>query len=481
MALVAAVSSNPLAAIAVTIVLLAVSSPIIRRVAAAEASPWLVRILWISLVLHLLAAPAQVYVVHHFYHGIADWKRYDQQGSILGPEFRHFDFSLANANVRGIVNDGSVSIATGIVMAIVGTNQLATFLVFSWFSFLGTILFYRAFTLTFREARSGYRRYAYMLFFMPSLIFWTADVSKEAIMLLSLGVTAYGAAKVLVHRRGGFSLMALGVAIGILIRPNELLIMLGGFAVALMVRPSGDPRSFGGLRRVGGLVVMGILLFISVYLTFHYLHTSGGSLSLNQVGQNNTGAGIGFGSSNIPYSSSPAYYWRDIYTILFDPLPFNAHGASQLVAALENSLIVVLVLISLRNLRVTVRASFARPYVMMCTIYSILFVYAFAALGNLGLIARERTLLFPFFLVLLCIPRTPKGRPPAYAWELRRKARKRQKRRAAAQGRAGLPTYGSRVSIPTPVIAGPAAQDATVAAGAEAPSTPQPDIPTPGS
>ena len=48
---------------------------------------------------------------------------------------------------------------------------------------------------------------------------------------------------------------------------------------------------------------------------------------------------------------------------------------------------------------------------MMCTIYSVLFVYAFAALGNLGLIARERTLLFPFFLVLLCIPRTPKGPP----------------------------------------------------------------------
>ena len=39
-----------------------------------------------------------------------------------------------------------------------------------------------------------------MLFFLPSVIFWTADVSKEAIMMLSLGVMAYGAAKVLVRR-----------------------------------------------------------------------------------------------------------------------------------------------------------------------------------------------------------------------------------------------------------------------------------------
>jgi hypothetical protein len=456
-------ASNPLASIIVVLVLCAVSRPIIRRISVAEANPWLVRILWASLILHLLAAPAQVYVVHHFYHGIADWKRYDQQGSILGPEFRHFDFSLANANVRGIVNDGSVSIATGIVMAIVTPDQIATFLVFSWFSFLGTVMFYRAFTLTFHGARAGHRRYAIMLFFLPSVIFWTADVSKEAIMMLSLGVAAYGAAKVLARRPGGFSLLALGTALGILIRPNELLLLLGGFAVALMIRPPGDRQSFGGLRRVGGLLFMGALLFLSVFLTFHYLHTTGGSLSLNQASAGNTGAGIGFGSSNIPYSSSPAYYWRDIYTILFDPLPFNAHGSSQLVAALENSVVAVLILISLRNLRMTVRASFARPYVMLCTIYSVLFFYSFAALGNLGLIARERTLLFPFFLVLLCIPRTPRHRPPQYPWELRRRARNRQRRQLARRGvppaaRSGQP----RVAV---AAAGPTTGSAAGAAG----------------
>ena len=41
-----------------------------------------------------------------------------------------------------------------------------------------------------------------MLFFLPSLIFWTADVSKEAIMMFALGLTAYGAAKILARRRG---------------------------------------------------------------------------------------------------------------------------------------------------------------------------------------------------------------------------------------------------------------------------------------
>jgi hypothetical protein len=416
--------SNPITAVVIALLLFGVSRPIIHRVARAEGSPWLVRILTISLILHLLAAPAQIFVVDHFYKGVADWLRYDNQGSILAPSFRHLDFTLAHANVRGIVNDGSVSIAAGIVMAIVGVNQLGAFLVFAWLSFLGTVMFYRAFTLTFPAAQAGHRRYALMLFFLPSLIFWTADVSKEAIMALSLGVTAYGASKVLIRRKGGFAMLVLGIAIGILVRPNELLVVLGGFAVALMIRPAGVGVNRSGLKRVGSLVFMALLLGLSIFFTLHYLHSSAGSLSLTQVAKNQSGTGAGFGSSGVPYSASPLTYWRDVYTILLDPLPITAHGTGQLISSLENTMILGLILFSLRQLRIVPRAAFARPYVMMCVVYSLGFIYAFAALGNLGLITRERTLLFPFLLVLLCIPRTPKGRAPAYQWELKRKARK---------------------------------------------------------
>ena len=39
------------------------------------------------------------------------------------PNFRHLNFTTAGANVRQIINDGSVSISTGIVMAIVGVER----------------------------------------------------------------------------------------------------------------------------------------------------------------------------------------------------------------------------------------------------------------------------------------------------------------------------------------------------------------------
>jgi hypothetical protein len=418
------IPSNPVVGLLVAVILFGFGRMIIHRVARAEDAPWLVRILTWSLVLHLLAAPAQIFVVEHVYHSVADWQRYTHQGSAMAGNLHHFDFTTAGTGIGKIVNDGSVSIATGIVMAIVGSDDLATFLVFAWLSFLGGILYYRAFTLTFGGA--GLRRYAYFVFLLPSILFWTGDSSKEAIMFWCLGLIAYGAARILRSRRGGFLLMVPGVVIGVLIRPNEVVLLLGGFAVAMTIRVVSG-RGAGPLRRILGFTFGGVLLVFSFFVTQHYL-LHGGSSITGQLSATNASNSLNVGgvsSGGVPYSSNPLTFPRDIYEVLFNPLPINAHGSAQLIAAAENTVILVLILASLRQLRYTIRASFARPYVLLCFVYSMGFLYAFAALGNLGLIERERTLLLPFLLVLLCIPRGPKRAPPSYEWELKRKDRRR--------------------------------------------------------
>jgi hypothetical protein len=432
------IPTQPYLAVLTALILFGLGRLIITRVAFAENNDWLGRIMTWGLVLHLIAAPLQILVVVHVYHGIADWTRYTHQGAILAPNFRHFDFTLAGANVRQIVNDGSVSIATGIAMAIVGINLTSTFLLFSWLSWIGCIFFYRAFALTFQGGDC--RRYALMLFFLPSLIFWTADVSKESIMMLSLGLAAYGGAKIFARRRGGFVLLVPGVVLGYYIRPNELLLLLSGFAVAMMLPTAAARQNLGGLRRFFSIVLLAGLLGVSVYFTLHYLRGGGGTLSLNQVHQNNQGVGTGFGSSGIPYSTNVATFPRDVYEVLFNPLIIKAHGNAQRVAGLENTILIVLILRSLRNLRILPRASFARPYLMMCFVYSLLFMYTFAALGNLGLIERERVMLLPFLLALLCTPRAPKGSPPRYLWELRRRDRLRIRRANEESRRRRFPS-----------------------------------------
>jgi hypothetical protein len=435
----AKIGSNPITALLVAVILFGLGRMVIRRMAFAEGNQWLVPVMTISLLLHLLAAPSQIFVTDHFYHGIADWVRYTHQGVLLAPNFRHFDFTTAGANVRQIVNDGSVSIATGIVMTIVGANDAATFLVFSWLSFIGSVFFYRAFTLTFPGA--NHRRYAILLFFFPSLIFWTADASKEAIMTFALGLAAYGCAKILARRPGGFTLLVPGAAIGVLIRPNEMVLVLAGFVVAMMVPTASARKNMGGIRRVLGFIFCAVLLIAAFGLTQHYLVHSGGSVSgqLQATSANNSQVSSG----GIPYSSSPATFPRDVYEIMFNPLPINAHGFGELVAATENSIIIVLILMSLREIRILPRAAFARPYVMLCIVYWGGFMYVFAALGNLGLIERERTMLIPFLLVLFCVPRTPKRTPPdqQYDWELRRRGRL-LRRQQIESNRFGRPRPG---------------------------------------
>lgn len=429
------IGSNPFVALFVGVVLFALGRRIIRRVVKAEGGdPWLAKALTVCLIVHLLAAPSQILIVNHLYGGIADYNRYIYKGAALAGGFRHFNFSLPS-NLGGIVDNGSISIVAGVLFAIVGINQTAAFLIMSFLSFIGIVCFYRAFTLTFGGA--GKRKYGYLVFFLPSLIFWTADVSKEGVMIVLIGVLSYGCAQV-IARKGGFRawlLILVAIAGSVFIRPNDMLLVLGAFTIAMLFRPPSASAKFEPARRTSSLIVLATLVGVVMFMTLHFMPGLHGGVNLQQINHNNQGTGEGLGSSGVAYSQSPLYYPRDVFVVLFDPLPFNAHGGGELFQALQNTVLLVVLLASLRNLRILPRVAFARPYVMLCFIDVVVFCYFFASLGNLGLIARESTVMVPLYLVILCIPRGPRRRPPRYIWELTRRQRAALRRAQASAGR----------------------------------------------
>jgi hypothetical protein len=413
--------SNPYVAVLVAVILLLVSIPICRSVSARERDPGLYRLLVAGVVTHLVFSSVQLWVVDHIYHGVTDYTRYINQGALLAKRYRSFNFSTAGLHPAvNILGQGSVSIAAGVVMAIVGLNKLALFYVFSWLAFLATLGFYRAFCVTFPEG--NHRRYALSVFFLPSLLFWTAGISKETMMYLSVGLMAYGGARVLAHQRGGAVLLVVGAIVGVYVRPQELLLFMAAFVVAGLFRPRNVERSFRGIRRLSVMALQAVLLLAAVSLS-QQLAKHAPVFNLNQLAKNNVGQ-----SSSLHYHPGPSGYPRDIYTVLFDPLPINAHGSTQRLAAFENTVIIFLFLTSFRRFWHLGRACFTRPYVLLCVMYSVSFPYAFAALNNLGLIDRERVLLLPFLLVPLCIPLTPRGRPPVYPWEYSQGRQKRKVR-----------------------------------------------------
>ena len=93
-----------------------------------------------------------------------------------------------------------------------------------------------------------------------------------------------------------------------------------------------------------------------------------------------------------------------LVTVLFRPFPWEAGNAQALVASLEGLVLLVLVVLALPRL-VRLPAFMARvPYVTYAVVFSLLFVFAFSSISNFGIIARQRTQVFPFVLVVLALP-----------------------------------------------------------------------------
>ena len=110
-----------------------------------------------------------------------------------------------------------------------------------------------------------------------------------------------------------------------------------------------------------------------------------------------------------PRLSSPSEYPYAVVSVLFRPFPWEAGNAQALVAAAEGVVLMVLFAFSLRRLVRVAWYAVRTPYVAFALAYSAMFVLAFSAIGNFGLLTRQRTQVLPLVLVLLAVPVRTRG------------------------------------------------------------------------
>jgi len=397
-------SGGALVTLLVSAVLLTATVPIANWLARQEGDEKLFWLLMVSTAVRFVCTVLQTVVVAHAYGGVADFNGYVSHGAAIAGSFHSGHFSLGADRTLG---NEAVDVVTGMVFLVVGIHQSAAFVVFSWFAMLGSVAFYRAF----RIGAPGFDsfRYFILLFFLPSLLFWTAAVGKEAIMTLLLGVGANGAARLLARRPGGILRLVVGEGLAAVVRPDEAGLLFAALFVGFLLRRRRVPGPAGAAGKVVFLALGAVAGFFLLRLAAHSAHVGTLSLNgithaLNKTAANNSGTGAGYGSS-YRWSAGITHYPQDVYTVLFDPLPFQAHSLTQLLASGENTVILLVILGSWRRLRQLPRAVVSHPYVAMAFVYTVVFLYIFAALGNLGLVDRERTLLLPLLAVLLSAPR----------------------------------------------------------------------------
>ena len=379
-----------------------ITLPLAMRAAEAESDPWFVRVIMIALAAKLLGSVVRYWVAFSLYDGSADASMYYRTGWDIAESYRQGIFWVAD----GVGGAGTVFMRklTGAILAVIGPTRVGAFLVFAWLGFWGLYFFFRAFRLA--VPGGDVRRYALLVFFMPSLLFWPSSVGKEAWMILTLGIGAYGAARVLTRRHGGYVLLALGLAGAAAVRPHMSALLMAGMAAAYLLRRSSGTALAPATRVIGAAVVLAALL-LTVQEAERRFGVEGEGLAGAEQAIDDAAQRTDQGGSE--YEAARPDSVGDVpkaaFAVLFRPLPHEAHNAQALVTSLEGLFLLVLCVASWRRLATAPRHLWRSPYVALACVYSLLFILAFSSFGNFGILARQRAQVLPFFLILLALPR----------------------------------------------------------------------------
>lgn len=353
------------------------------------------------------------YVVTFKVYRTVDANLYHEAGITLAQQFRQHNFSYSGA----VVGSGVIEIAVGVIYSAFGPTRLGASLIFGTASFWGSYFFFRAFATSI--PRGNTYRYAILIFYLPSVLFWTAGIGKDSWVLFFLGLTTYQIARVLSRQPSHLSVMVLGIVALSVVRPHIALLLVGGFAIGFLIRVDA-PKFFAGsmlspvFRAAGFLAIILLALLVASqtqrFLKVEQVDTASVSDVLTRVTTSSSQGGSSFDTGNV---ASPLRYPSSIVNVLFRPFPNEAGSPLALMASVEGLAMLALCALSRRRLSYALRRCRRYPYLILALVYCLLFIYAFASIANFGLIVRERTQLWPFLFVLLAAapPKTRRGSP----------------------------------------------------------------------
>lgn len=401
--LIALVDPQPdnLAALVVAPVLVLATVPIALRIARNDGDPTLVAVVLIAVVLKLVASLLRYYVAFDLYGGIADAAEYHRAGSLLASDFRSLNFDVQTGKIPGT---GFIDLVTGAVYAVTGVSRLAGFFVFAWIGMIGQILCWRAFKIAIPDGDS--MRYALLVLYFPSMLYWPSATGKDGWMLLTMGLTAYGVARILRHRQWGLTLTAAGIAGATAVRPHVALVMLASLLVALLIRRSPARSALAPVVRLASIaaVVAITLVVVNQAEAFFGIESFDQETVSTTLLSTEVSTQQG-GSSFTPVTvNSPLDLPLATATVLFRPFPFEADNVQMLATSLEGMGLAVLCALSWRRLASIPRRIRSLPYIAFALVFVIIFIYAFSSFANFGILARQRTQMLPFLFVLLALP-----------------------------------------------------------------------------
>ncbi len=194
-----------------------------------------------------------------------------------------------------------ISVVGAYLFSAIGPSLFGIIVLFAITAFWGQFLFYRAFIRAFPTANS--RPVALALFFFPSIVYWTATFGKDALMMLAIGLIAYGVSRRF-DMKGWMTIFA-GFVLATVVRPHMgAFLSISLFASYLI----GDIKQS---RKIIGLKFLLFPLFLAVcWAVMIYARTSLEVSSMEDAQsmsdysyKNNQVGGSAFGTSDASITS----------------------------------------------------------------------------------------------------------------------------------------------------------------------------------
>jgi len=367
-------------------------------------------LLLVAVALRIVGSTVRYEILFRFYSGLGDAVQYYQEGLTLSRYILSWqisplspDFWLQGANWWGTQ---FLTRLSALVLTFIGPSMRGEFLVFALLSLLGLVAIARAYH---RIQPDRAAPYATWLFLWPSLWFWPSSVGKEAVLLLAIGMTTLGYIGK-TGQRIRWPLYAAGLGLAFCIRPH---------VAALLALATGTAQWLGAWQRLSlrriteglGVLALAILTFSGMRAQFGLEDADLEGFKEFVVYRSEQTLKGGSNIGTVPLS--PIGVPLALVNVWLRPFPWDVSNATMAFAALEVLVFAILIWRRRRGLRANLakwrRDRLLRFAVPLVVGYSLMIGLAF---GNLGIIARQRTPIFPFvFMLLLSAPQRPRSAP----------------------------------------------------------------------
>ncbi|MFN8019189.1 MAG: hypothetical protein U0P45_13850 [Acidimicrobiales bacterium] len=388
------------------LVLSAISIPAIRITSGRPVDRRLYRLLLVAFALKLLCVFPRYAMNELAYGGNSDAGGYNEGGAVLRQHVLQGEWSLKGAYIDNFPDETKfVAYVTGVLFLVTGASQMAAYFFFAWLGWVGLMCCFRAFRLAYPNA-PPYKA-AWLIFLLPSTLYWPSSLGKDALMLFGLGLIVLGATRLMLGKRPllGLAWIVLGAAPILQVRPHLLLVALVGGAVSMVARssqPGGmSPAAVLGRILLLAALVPALMLGLSrMDQVFGATGDAGFSVTgaMRHTSQATSIGGSAFAARPV---QSPADVPVAAVNVLFRPFIFEASSLPSFVSSLESTLLLVLTLVALRWVWRAVPEMRANPLAAFCGGFTLAFVFAFSNIGNAGILARQRIQLFPILMILV--------------------------------------------------------------------------------